>query len=148
MRLIEKAFDEAKNDLTKNWKEFDGSDSNPLITECYEAVDGLGNAELIDDNDKPWCSCYVNKKIQNAGGKGTRSAAARSWLHWGKELSEPEVGCIGIKKRGRSSWKGHVGFVYEIGPIWIVLLGGNQNNKVCLERYPRKEFLGFRTSKD
>lgn len=148
MRLIEKAFEAAKLDLTKNWKEFDGNSSNPLITECYKAVDGIGNAEMIDDSDLPWCSCYVNKKIQDSGGHGTRSAAARSWLLWGKILPEPEVGCVAVKKRGKSSWQGHVGFVYEIGPTYIVLLGGNQENKVCLNRYPKRDFLGFRTSKD
>jgi len=148
VRLIEKAFADAKNDLTKNWKEFAGDASNPLIKECYAAVDGLGDPELIDDGDKPWCSCYVNKKVQNGGGRGTRSAAARSWLQWGKILEEPEIGCIAVKKRWRSNWMGHVGFVYEIGPTYIVLLGGNQDNRVCLQRYPRKEFIGFRTSKD
>lgn len=147
-RLIERAYHEAIQDLSEDWSEKEGPGSNPRITECYAAVDGLGNPEMIDDSKTAWCSCYVNKKIQDAGGHGTRSAGARSWLGWGKELKEPEVGCIVIFKRGNSKWQGHVSFVYEIHPTFIRCVGGNQSNDVCLSDYRKSMVLGYRTSKD
>ncbi len=147
-RLIERAYQSAVEDLKKDWSEKEGPGSNPLITECYASVDGLGNPEMLDDSKTAWCSCYVNKKIQGAGGIGTRSAAARSFLRWGKELKEPEVGCLVIFKRGKSKWEGHVTFVYEIHPTFIRCIGGNQNNTVCISDYKKSLVLGYRTSKD
>lgn len=148
MRLIERAYQAALVDLKLDWSEREGQESNPLISECYKAVDGLGNPEMIDDSKTAWCSCYVNKKIQDAGGKGTRSAAARSWLRWGTEVKEPKVGDIVIFKRGKSKWQGHVAFIHEVLPLYIICVGGNQMNKVCIARYSDRSALGFRTSKD
>ena len=111
-RLIEKAYAAAKEDVKLDWTEVKGKGSNPRIVECYKAVDGLGNPELLDDDGTSWCSCYVNKKIQDAGGRGTRNALARSWLQWGNELKKPVEGCIVVFKRGNSSWQGHVSFFY------------------------------------
>ena len=85
MRLIEKSYAFARKQLELNWKEVPGKGSNPLIIEAYKSVDGLGNPEMIDDSEVPWCSCFANYCVQQVGGKGTRSAMARSWLSWGKK---------------------------------------------------------------
>lgn len=149
-RLIEKAFALAIEDLAKDWSEKEGPGSNPLITECYKAVDGFGNPEMNDDDKFAWCSCYVNKKIQEAGGRGTRSAAARSWLRWGREVKPEDVkpGDIVIFSRPPSKWMGHVAFVYEVQPLFLKCLGGNQHNTVCIETYRKSRVIGYRTSKD
>lgn len=147
MKLIEKAYLLALEDLKLDWKELPGLKSNPLITECYKAVDGFDNPEMIDDSETAWCSCWMNKKIQDAGGIGTRSPGARSWLRWGLETNDPKVGDIVVFKRGKSNWQSHVAFINEITAKYIVCLGGNQLNKVCLQKYERKNILGFRTSK-
>lgn len=147
MRLIERAYAFAKEDLKLNWKELSGKASNPLITECYKAVDGLKNPEMIDDSKTAWCSCYVNKKIQDAGGKGTRSPLARSWLKWARE-SKGNPGDIVVLRRGTSSWEGHVGFLVSKGLIYVEVLGGNQSNEVNISKYLRINVLGYRTSKD
>ena len=55
MRLIEKAYALAKEDLKKDWSEVKGPGSNPLIRDCYKAVDGLGNPEMLDDSTTAWC---------------------------------------------------------------------------------------------
>ena len=147
-RLIEKAYEAAKKDITLDWSEHKGKGTNPLIAECYKAVDGLGNPEMIDDDWTSWCSCYMNKKIQDAGGKGTRNALARSWLNWGKELKTPKEGCITILKRGNSTWQGHVGFFVKETENTVTLLGGNQGNDVKLSTFLKSSVLGYRTSKD
>lgn len=146
MRLIQKAFEIAKQQLNKNWKEVSGPKSNPLILEIYKSVDGLDNLELNDD-DIPWCSCWVNWCIQKAGGKGTRNAMARSWLNWGNK-SRGDVGDIVVLTRGNSKVQGHVGFVYKKGLVYVEVLGGNQTNDVTVQKYLRTKVLGYRTSKD
>jgi len=148
MRLIEKAYQAAQIDLGLDWKELSGPESNERILACYKAVDGLGNPEMWDDSKIAWCSCYVNKKIQDAGGRGTRSAAARSWLRWGKEIKTPHEGCVVILKRGKSEWQGHVGFLSKIDYKYVWILGGNQHNEVNITRFLRTDILGFRTSND
>lgn len=147
MALIAKAFELAKKQLLLDWKEKDGQGSNPKITQVYACVDGLGNPEMIDDSSVAWCSAFVNWCIQMSGGKGTRNAAARSWLDWGKS-SEGKVGDIVVLRRGTSSWQGHVGFVVSKGLLYVEILGGNQDNDVCVKKYLRANVLGYRTSLD
>lgn len=144
MRLIEKAFHIAMKELGQT--EIVGKADNPRIIEYLKAVDI--NDEITLHDEIAWCSAFVNWCIQQAGGKGTRQAAARSWLNWGKSVEKPEVGDIVIFRRPPSKWMGHVGFVYEVGPLGYKVLGGNQSNQVCLKNYSSSKVLGFRTSKD
>lgn len=146
MRLIEYAYSVARRQLEKNWHEVAGPKSNPLITQVYKSVDGLDNLELNDD-EIPWCSCFVNWCIQQAGGRGTRSAMARSWLNWGNS-SKGNVGDIVVLTRGNSKTQGHVGFLVKKGLVSIEVLGGNQTNNVTVQKFARTRVLGYRTSKD
>lgn len=145
MKLVLKAYEAAKKDLELNWNEISGNESNPFITECYKAVDGLGNPEMLDDSKIAWCSAYVNKKIQDAGGKGTRSASARSWLRWAKQ-TKPYEGCIVVLKRGSLSWQGHVGFFVKSDYKYVWVLGGNQSNTVNITRFLKTDVIDYRTS--
>ena len=146
MKLIEHAYAIARRQLEENWNEVSGPKSNPKILEVYKAVDGLDNMELNDD-EIPWCSCFANWCIQKAGGKGTRSAMARSWLSWG-EKSDGQVGDIVVLKRGTSNVQGHVGFVVKKGLLNVEVVGGNQSNNVTVQSFSRTKVLGYRTSKD
>ena len=148
VRLIERAFDLAKQDLKLNWKEIAGNKSNPLILECYKSVDDLDCPELERNDDEiPWCSCYMNKKIQEAGGRGTRSAMARSWLRWGrKSIGNP--GDIAVFERGNDGYSGHVTFVVKIEGNIVSCLGGNQADSVCIREYDISKLIAFRTSID
>lgn len=73
---------------------------------------------------------------------------ARSFLTWGREVDEPSPGDIVVFKRGRNTYSGHVAFVVEVNDKYITVIGGNQKNSVCYEKYSRGTLLGFRTSKD
>ena len=42
------------------------------------------------------------------------------------------------------SWQGHVGFAVREFEHTVLVLGGNQNNQVCLKHYPRAQLLGYR----
>ena len=124
-------------------KEFPGDADNPRII-TYHSATSYGSTE----DETPWCSAFVNWCMKEVGVEGTHNAAARSWLHWGKALAQPEPGAITILWRGSpSGWQGHVGFYmgeHESNPNYIMLLGGNQGDSVCLAAYDKKRVLGFR----
>lgn len=63
-------------------------------------------------------------------------------------LKEPRLGCIATKKRGNSSWQGHVGLVVGASPSSIILLGGNQNDRVSVASFKRSEFTSYRWPSD
>jgi uncharacterized protein (TIGR02594 family) len=91
-----------------------------------------------DTDETPWCSSFVNWVMIKAGYKGTNSAAAKSWLGWGKALGTPREGAITVIRRKTSgpdvatgSATGfHVAFYVSGSPEHVRLLGGNQSNRV------------------
>lgn len=103
-----------------------GFDGNPIIT---------GN-----------CSAFVNWVVIQAGIPGTNSAAARSWLRWGESTTFVK-GCIVVLKRGDSPWQGHVGFGLEEKGKVVTVLGGNQDNSVCVLPFNKYSVLGYRLPK-
>ena len=42
------------------------------------------------DDETPWCASFANWVLKQAGIAGTNSAAARSFMQWGKAISEPQ----------------------------------------------------------
>ncbi len=112
----------------------------------YLATTGLE----ANDDEISWCSAFVNWCITNAGLVGTNSAVAKSWLHWGEKLADPEPGCVVVLWREHpSSWKGHVGFFDGFDNGRVRLLGGNQGggvdwDEVCLALFPAERVLAYR----
>lgn len=98
------------------------------------------------DDETPWCAGFVGGVLEEAGKASTRSAAARSYLKYGLELSKPCYGAIVIFWRGSpSGWSGHVGFVVgqdQRGNLMV--LGGNQGNAVNIKAFGRNRVLGYR----
>lgn len=95
-------------------------------------------------DEVPWCSAFANWALLQAGIIGTRLANVRSFLNWGQELSEPVRGCIVVLSRGRSPASGHVGFFVSREGGRVLLLGGNQRNRVSKAWYPGSAVLGYR----
>jgi uncharacterized protein (TIGR02594 family) len=127
------------------WKELGvgevpGPEDNPRIVEYHKACDD----ELTHDS-VAWCSSLINYCMKEAGEIRTKSRAARSWLGWGVEISEPIYGCVCVLWRDEpGSWKGHVGFFLGLAGADVILLGGNQRNEVSVRRYPQERVLGYR----
>lgn len=120
--------------------EVPGDQDNPRIVEYHQAT-----TLKATDDETAWCSAFVNWCMQQAKVLGTGSAAARSWLTWGKKLDIPEYGCICIFSRGTNPAQGHVGFyVGTDGWSHVKVLGGNQGNKVSVQSYPLSRLLGYR----
>ena len=86
-----------------------------------------------------WCADFMNFVLRRAGGKGTQSRAARSFLDYGKKLDGPRVGAIAILYR-KGPKNGHVGVVRGTdGQGNPILVSGNHGPTVRSRSMPRKK---------
>lgn len=82
-----------------------------------------------------WCSSFVNYCVEQAGGIGTDNKAARSWLRWGDDVEKGEWregDIVVFWREAKTSWKGHVAFLVTWDGERPYVLGGNQNNTICV----------------
>lgn len=118
-----------------------GPENNPIVVKMFSDV---GFPEVHDD-ETAWCAAFVGSVLKEDGQAYLKSLSARSYLNYGKELSEPQEGCIVVFWRGSpTGWLGHVGFVtrWDDENVWVI--GGNQNNQVSEKQFSRNQVLGFR----
>jgi len=126
-------------------REVSGRKSNGVIVQWLRAV--IPGFKGTDST--AWCSAFVYEVATAAGAdidEGV-SAAARSWRHAGigVSLDNAEPGdIVTLKRPGGLSWQGHVGIYCRHTKRSIVLLGGNQSNRVCFKTYPRERLLEVR----
>lgn len=118
-------------------KEVPGSGNNPRIVE-YHATTKLKATQ----DSVPWCSSFVNWCVEQAGYKGTDSAAARSWQGWGMECGEfrPNGSIVVMKRKGG----GHVGFKVGEDAFYVYVLGGNQSDEVNVRKFAHTQVLSYR----
>jgi uncharacterized protein (TIGR02594 family) len=90
-----------------------------------------------------WCADFMNFVLRRAGGKGTQSRAARSFLDYGKRLDGPRVGAIAILyRKGLNS--GHVGVVRGTdGRGNPILVSGNHGLTVRESVYPKAKVMAY-----
>ena len=119
-------------------KETPGRANNPIVQQYY--MDAVGKRY---EDAVAWCMAFTNAMLERAGYRGTRSLLARSALIWGRKLEKPTVGAIGVFPRGKV-WQGHVGIVSKVGPGYVMLISGNQQDAVTEKKYLTKGALGWR----
>jgi uncharacterized protein (TIGR02594 family) len=92
---------------------------------------------------KLWCADFMNFVLRRAGGKGTKSRAARSFLDYGKKLDGPRVGAIAILYR-KGPNNGHVGVVRGTdGQGNPILVSGNHGHMVRQAVYSKDRVLAY-----
>lgn len=98
-------------------------------------------ATVGDPAKVPWCADAVATAIRRVLPNDplpSNPYLAANWVHFGKEVS-PQRGCILSFWRGsRSSSKGHVGFYAGENDDNFYVLGGNQNNMICIAPISKK----------
>lgn len=119
-------------------KEIRGGE-NPKIIEYHDSCTLHAKEDEI-----PWCSAFVNWCMQKCGFKGTRSAAAKSWLQWGRELADTEYQPGAIVVFDWQNGSGHVGFMYDWDENGVTVLGGNQSDTVNETRFKWDNVVGVR----
>ena len=89
-----------------------------------------------------WCADFVNFILRRTGHPTTNSRAAKSFLEYGKRISDPRVGAIVVLTRAKNG--GHVGIVRGTdGAGNIIVISGNHGNKVSESMYPKSRVLGY-----
>ena len=114
-------------------KEYPGENHNPRIIEYHKSCELRAKSDEIS-----WCSAFMNWCFEKAEIVRTKSAAAISWTKWGKETNEPRIGDVVVFRRVDSSWRGHVGFFVGEDKTRVLVLGGNQNNEVSFQWFPKR----------
>lgn len=125
-------------------KEGAGAANNPKVVQFFADAGFPG----IKTDSTAWCAAFAGAMLKRAGHKGSGSLAARSYEAWGVGLKEPTLGCIATKKRGNSSWQGHVFFVVGANKDTVFGLGGNQSDAVTVAAFKRSEVTAFRWPSD
>ena len=78
------------------------------VLKQYMKTGGRG----LSGEQNAWCAQFVNGIVRQAGGTGTNSWAAKSFLKWGRGVGADEKlmkGDVFVFHRGRDPAKGHVG---------------------------------------
>jgi uncharacterized protein (TIGR02594 family) len=137
-----KWMDVAKKEMSQT--EIGGSKHNPRIIE-YHATTTL----KATTDETPWCSSFVNWVLKKAGIEGTKSAAAASWLTWGKSSTAKPgaIAVIKIKDTENVATSGnHVGFLVKETDKHYKILGGNQLDQVKVSAYSKSawKLRGYR----
>lgn len=118
-----------------------GDQDNPQIVAYFAKT---GNSYIKDD-ETAWCAAFVGYCLEMAGIKSTRKLNARSYLDFGTPTSNPTLGDIVVFWReSKTSGYGHVAFFIRESTNYVYVLGGNQSDKVCIDRYPKTKVLGYR----
>lgn len=96
------------------------------------------------DDETPWCGVAVAHWMREAGLQIPKHYyRARAWLEWGTILSAPTLGCVAVFDRRGG---GHVGLVVGRASRFndLLVIGGNQGNRVSIAAFPRERVLGYR----
>lgn len=133
-------------------QEQSGNKHNPRIIEYHACTSLKATADEV-----PWCASFVNwclrvAAIRDHNGRcGTNSARARSFLTWGVPvpITEAQRGDIVVLSRGKNPslsapLRGHVGFYTGRKDNNVLLLGGNQSNRVSISTFPLSTIISIR----
>ena len=126
-------------------REVAGARSNPLVVQWLRAL----IPRFKGSDATAWCSAFVYEVTTCAGAdvEGDVSAAARSWRKAGSQVfldSARQGDVVVLSRPGGARWQGHVGIYCRHTATHVVLLGGNQNNRVCFRSYPISRLVAVR----
>jgi uncharacterized protein (TIGR02594 family) len=115
--------------------------ANPRILEYFKASKFWGKDDTGAKN--AWCGSFVAWVMKKNNIKPVAKAfRAKEWKKFGTKIDKPVYGAIGIKSRKGG---GHVAFIVgksEDGKKYF-MLGGNQDDKVQISKYPKKVWDTF-----
>ncbi|MBL0104970.1 MAG: TIGR02594 family protein [Bacteroidetes bacterium] len=97
----------------------------------------------ISNDEVAWCSCFAQWVFRQCGiiGPTVNPALALSWKNWGTPLNTPAFGAIVVFRHKNGT--GHVGFVLGEKDNRLIVLGGNQGDRVCIAEFGKKEVVQY-----
>ncbi|WP_427023047.1 TIGR02594 family protein [Aureimonas ureilytica] len=126
-------------------RQFDGLNERADSKVLNSFLQASGNWKGLSTADTAWCAAFANASIMQAGGKGTGSNLASSFLNWGTATNQPKVGDVVVLRPQARGASGHVGFVAGFGDGTVQIFGGNQSASAKLSNYSTREVVGYRT---
>jgi uncharacterized protein (TIGR02594 family) len=123
-------------------KEIKGEKHNEKIVKYFNEI----GHNWVRDDETAWCSAFMNWCCMSVGVTRSGKLNARSWLNVGNGVGSPIMGDgVVFWRDKKDSWKGHIGlYVNDLDDKYINILGGNQNNMVCIKPYPKERVLSYR----
>ena len=121
---------------------------NPTVIKFFKEAETKGKDDDEADigvRHVPWCAAFVGAVLKECGIKNTGTLLALDYVPpiYGQKLIQPIVGAIGVKKRPGVGRVGHVFFVVGFDFKYVYGLGGNQDDEVSIERFPRGNILSY-----
>lgn len=110
---------------------------NPRIAEYLRSIPGNENA----DDQHDWASAFAEWSLNKVGIVGPKNNNARAWATWGREVKRPELGAIAVFNFQGTE---HVGFVLGEMPDSLVVVGGNEVDRVEARRYYKRDVVTYR----
>lgn len=109
--------------------EIPGKQHNPTIVNWLSTLKAWWS-----DDETPWCGTFVAHCCREVGRDIPKHwYRALAWSDYGYRLDKPAFGCLAVFSRVGG---GHVGFVVGRDRQGnIMVLGGNQGNKVSIARF-------------
>lgn len=131
-------------------EEIHGEKHHPLILWWHSLATMKATTDEI-----PWCSVFCGGIAWELDLPRSPSAAARSWLVVGKEISldaaKPGFDIVVLKRGGGDQpgpevlhAPGHVGWYSSHDNFFVDLLGGNQGDQVSIASFERSRILSVR----
>ena len=123
--------------------ETQGVASNPLVLTMLKL-----DQEWPEGDHVAWCSAFMNFIAWMLRLPRSKKLNARSWLEIGQpvglEEATPGYDVVVFWRKSKEGAFGHVGLYAGREGNDILVLGGNQSDRVSIDRYPADRLLGVR----
>lgn len=126
-------------------RQFDGLNEKVNTGRLDAFMQASGTWGNLSAKDTAWCAAFANAAIMQAGGQGTNSNLASSFMGWGQGTNAPKIGDIVVLKPQSRGASGHVGFVAGFGDGSVQVFGGNQSNGANTKSFGLDQVRGYRT---
>jgi uncharacterized protein (TIGR02594 family) len=125
-------------------REIPGAPSNPVILGWAKE---LGIQGYTNDGT-PWCALAVSHWVHQAGYQPAKKPLwALDYATWGNPADKPSLGDILVFKRKTATGvAGHVGLYVGETSTHFHVLGGNQDDQVCISPVAKGKLVAARRS--
>ena len=106
------------------------------------------------NDEVPWCAAFIGAMLRDAGLPGSGEALARSYQRYGIAVMNadradpwsaiPTGALVVLSRNSAGPTKGHVGFAVGVSKGSVQLLGGNQNDAVSIDWFPKARIVDVR----